>query len=90
MVAKTFGGTTYGVDASIITVEVNIVQGTNFFLVGLPDNAIKESQQRIESTLKHLEYKMPRQKVVVNLAPADVRKEGSAYDLPIALSILHL
>jgi len=88
MVAKTFGGTTYGVDASIITVEVNIVQGTHFFLVGLPDNAIKESQQRIESTLKHLEYKMPRQKVVVNLAPADVRKEGSAYDLPIALSIL--
>lgn len=88
MVAKTFGGTTYGVDASIITVEVNVVQGTNFFLVGLPDNAIKESQQRIESSFKHLGYKMPRQKVVVNLAPADVRKEGSAYDLPIALSIL--
>lgn len=88
MVSKTFGGTTYGVDASIITVEVNIVQGTKFFLVGLPDNAIKESQQRIESTLKHLGYKMPRQKVVVNLAPADLRKEGSAYDLPIALSIL--
>ncbi|MFK7899536.1 MAG: YifB family Mg chelatase-like AAA ATPase [Cyclobacteriaceae bacterium] len=88
MVAKTYGGTTHGVDASIITVETNIVQGTKLFLVGLPDNAVKESQQRVESVIKHLGYYMPRQKTVINLAPADVRKEGSAYDLPIALSIL--
>jgi magnesium chelatase family protein len=88
MVAKTFGSAVYGVDASIITVEVNIMQGTNIYIGGLPDNAIKESTLRIESALKHFGYKVPRQKIAVNLAPADVRKEGSAYDLPIALGIL--
>ncbi len=89
MIAKTFGASVYGVDASLITVEATVIQGTKFFMVGLPDNAVKESQQRIESALKHNRYEMPRHKVVVNLAPADERKEGSAYDLPIALSILH-
>ena len=88
MLAKTFGSSVYGVDASIITVETNVSQGTKFFMVGLPDNAVKESQQRVESAIKHIGYKFPRQKVVINLAPADVRKEGSSYDLPIALSIL--
>lgn len=78
----------YGVNAYTITIEVNVGQGTRFMMVGLPDSAVKESEQRVESALKFLEYKMPRQKVVVNLAPADIRKEGSAYDLPIALGIL--
>ncbi|MDB4835563.1 YifB family Mg chelatase-like AAA ATPase, partial [Cyclobacteriaceae bacterium] len=88
MLALTYGSSVYGVDANLITIEVNVTQGTKFFMVGLPDNAVKESQQRVESSIKHLGYKFPRQKVIVNLAPADVRKEGSAYDLPIALGIL--
>ena len=88
MLAKTYGSAVYGVDAYKITVEVNVGQGTKFFMVGLPDSAVKESEQRVESAIKHFGYRMPRQKVVVNLAPADIRKEGSAYDLPIALGIL--
>ncbi|MGI9541658.1 MAG: YifB family Mg chelatase-like AAA ATPase, partial [Cyclobacteriaceae bacterium] len=88
MVAKTFGSAVHGVDACSITIEVNVGQGRKFFMVGLPDNAVKESQHRVVSALKHLGYRMPRQNVVVNLAPADIKKEGSAYDLPIALGIL--
>ncbi len=88
MLAKCFGCAVYGVDAHLITIEVSVGQGAHFFMVGLPDSAIKESEQRVESALKYLGYKMPRQKVVVNLAPADLKKEGSAYDLPIALSLL--
>lgn len=88
MLSKTFGSAVYGIDATTITVEVNVLQGTKFFLVGLPDNAIKESEHRVESSVKHFGYAMPRQKVVVNLAPADIRKEGSAYDLPISLCVL--
>ncbi len=88
MVAKTFGSAVSGVDANLITIEVNVGQGTNFYMVGLPDSAVKESQQRVESALKYFGYRMPRQRVVVNLAPADLRKEGSAYDLPIAMGIL--
>jgi magnesium chelatase family protein len=88
MLAKTFGSAVYGIDASIVTIEVNVMQGIKFFMVGLPDNAVKESQQRVESAIKHLGYRYPRQKIVVNLAPADIRKEGAAYDLPIALGIL--
>ncbi len=88
MLSKTFGSTVYGVEASLITLEVNVTNGKGVFMVGLPDNAIKESQQRVESAIKHLGYRCPRQKVIINLAPADVRKEGSAFDLPIALSVL--
>lgn len=88
MVAKTFGSAVSGVDAKLITIEVNVGQGTSFFMVGLPDSAVKESQQRVESALKYFGFRMPRQKVVINLAPADIRKEGSSYDLPIALGIL--
>ncbi len=88
MVAKTFGSAVHGVDAKTITVEVDVTQGQKFFLTGLPDNAIKESQHRVESAIKSLGYYFPRTKVVVNLAPADIRKEGAAYDLPIALAIL--
>ncbi len=88
MVAKTFGSAVFGVDASVITVEVTIMQGTGFVMVGLPDSAVKESAQRVESALKFFGYKMPRQRVVINMAPADLRKEGSAYDLTLAIGIL--
>jgi magnesium chelatase family protein len=88
MVAKTFGSAVYGVEAKTITVEVNVTQGKHFHMSGLPDTAVKESEHRVESALKTAGYFMPRNKVVVNLAPADIRKEGSAYDLPIALCIL--
>jgi magnesium chelatase family protein len=88
MVAKTFGGAVHGVDARTIMIEVSVDQGTKFFMSGLPDGAIKESQHRVESALKNMEFFMPRKKTVVNLAPADIRKEGSAYDLPIALCVL--
>jgi magnesium chelatase family protein len=88
MLAKTYGCAVFGVDARTITVEVNIGQGTHFFLSGLPDGAVKESQHRVESAIKRFGYFMPRQKTVVNLAPADIRKEGSAYDLAISLGVL--
>jgi magnesium chelatase family protein len=88
MVSKTFGGAVHGVDARTIMVEVSVGQGVKFFMSGLPDNAIKESQHRVESSLKSAGYFMPRNKTVVNLAPADIRKEGSAYDLSIALCVL--
>ncbi len=88
ILSKGFGSAVFGVDAQIITIEVNIVDGTKFHLSGLPDNAVKESQHRIESVFKYFNYRMPRRKVVVNMAPADIRKEGSAYDLPIALGVL--
>ncbi len=88
MVAKTFGGAVHGVDARTILIEVNVGQGTKFFMSGLPDNAVKESQHRVESALKHARFFMPRNKTVVNLAPADLRKEGAAYDLSIALCVM--
>lgn len=88
MLVKTFGSTVYGVDAVTITIETSVEQGMYIYIVGLPDSAVKESQHRVETAIKHLGYKMPRQKIVINLAPADIRKEGSAYDLPIAIGIL--
>jgi len=88
MLVKTFGSAVVGVDAITITIEVNVDRGIKFFMVGLPDNAVKESQQRIEAALKNVGYKMPGKKIVVNMAPADIRKEGSAYDLTIAIGIL--
>jgi len=88
MLAKTYGSAVYGVDAFQITVEVSVGGGTRFYMVGLPDNAVKESQQRVEAAIKYAGYRMPRTKTVVNLAPADIRKEGSAYDLPISIGIL--
>jgi len=88
MLVKTFGSAVSGVDAYTITIEVNVSQGIRFHLVGLPDNAVKESQQRIESALKISNYKWPGHKIVINMAPADIRKEGSAYDLPLAIGIL--
>ncbi|PKP51484.1 MAG: magnesium chelatase, partial [Bacteroidetes bacterium HGW-Bacteroidetes-12] len=88
MLIKTYGSAVVGVDAITITVEVNADRGFKFFMVGLPDNAVKESQHRIESALKNVGYKMPGKKLVINMAPADIRKEGSAYDLTIAMGIL--
>ncbi len=88
MLIKTYGSAVYGVDAITITIEVNIGPGNKYFMVGLPDNAVKESLFRVESAIRTAGYHMPRQKILVNLAPADIRKEGSAYDLPIAIGIL--
>jgi len=88
MLVKTFGSAVYGVNAQTITVEVNVSDGIKFHLVGLPDNAVKESTLRIEAALKNNGYRIPGKKIVVNMAPADIRKEGSSYDLTIALGIL--
>ena len=88
MLVKTHGSAVYGVDALTITVEVNISGGINFHLVGLPDSAVKESQQRIDAALSNNGFKLPGKKITINMAPADIRKEGSAYDLPLALGIL--
>lgn len=88
MPIKTYGSAVYGIEAITITIEVNISSGTKYHIVGLPDNAVKESMLRVESAIHNSAYRMPRQKIVVNLAPADIRKEGSAYDLAIAMGIL--
>ena len=88
MLVKTFGSAVYGVEAVTITVEVNVLSGVNYYIVGLPDSAVKESLQRVESALKSNGYHMPRTKLVVNLAPADIKKSGSAFDLPMALGTL--
>ncbi len=88
MLVKTFGGAVNGIDARIITVETDIVSGVNFYLVGLPDSAVKESQQRIESALRTVGYQLPGRKITINMAPADLRKEGTAYDLTLAIGIL--
>ncbi len=88
MLVKTFGSAVYGIDATKVTVEVNVSKGVNFHLVGLPDSAVKESQQRIESAIRTNGFKWPGKKVIINMAPADVRKEGSAYDLPLAIGVL--
>ncbi|MGF7074329.1 YifB family Mg chelatase-like AAA ATPase [Mucilaginibacter sp. 3215] len=88
MLVKTIGSAVYGIQAITITVEVNIASGTKYFIVGLPDVAVKESYFRIESALKNCGFRMPRQQVVVNMAPADIKKEGSSYDLTIATGVL--
>src|SRR5688572_10985288 len=88
MLVKTYGSAVYGVHATTITVEVNIDNGVNFYLVGLLDSAVKESHQRIESALRNFGFKIQGKKIVINIAPADIRKEGSAYDLTIAIGIL--
>ncbi len=88
MLVKTYGSAIIGIDALTITIEVEVGQGINFYLVGLPDSAVKESQQRIESALSQMGYKYPGKKIVINMAPADIRKEGSSYDLSLAIGIL--
>jgi len=88
MLVKVFGSSVFGVDAEIITVEINMEKGIGYHLVGLPDNAIRESSFRIQAALKNTGFKFPGKKIIVNMAPADMRKEGSAYDLTLALGIL--
>lgn len=88
MLVKTFGAAVQGINAILVTIEVNISQGIKFFLVGLPDNAVKESHERIMSALQYNRIPIPRKQVVINMAPADIRKEGAAYDLPLAIGML--
>jgi magnesium chelatase family protein len=88
MLVKTYGSAVYGINATTVTIEVDVSKGIRFFLVGLPDNAVKESQQRVEAALRANGSKWPGKQVVINMAPADIKKEGSAYDLPLAIGIL--
>ena len=88
MLIKVFGAAVQGIDATLITIEVNSSKGCMFYLVGLPDSAVKESHQRIISALQINGYRIPTSNVVINMAPADIRKEGSAYDLPLAIGML--
>ena len=88
MLVKVYGAAVQGVSATIVTIEVNTSRGMKFFLVGLPDAAVKESYERIRAALCNTGHKVPTSQITVNMAPADIRKEGSAYDLPIAIGIL--
>ena len=88
MLVKTFGSAVDGINAQTITIEVNVSQGIKFYLVGLPDNAIKESEQRMISAMSNCGFRWPGKRIVINMAPADMRKEGSAYDLPMAVGVL--
>jgi len=88
MLTKVYGSAIFGVSARTITIEVDVFKGIGYNLVGLPDNAIKESHYRIRSALQNIGYKIPGKKITINMAPADLHKEGSAYDLPIAMGIL--
>ena len=86
MLIKVFGAAVQGIEATLITIEVNSSRGCMFYMVGLPDSAVKESHQRILSALQVTGYKMPTSNIVINMAPADIRKEGSSYDLPLAIA----
>ena len=88
MLKKVFGSAVFGVEATAITVEVNVDAGVGYHLVGLPDNAIKESNFRIAAALQNNGYKIPGKKIIINMSPADLRKEGSSYDLTLAVGIL--
>ena len=88
MLVKVLAAAIQGINATLVTIEVNALRGIKFYLVGLPDNAVKESQQRINSALQHNGLRFPSKQIIVNMAPADIKKEGSAYDLPIAVGIL--
>lgn len=88
MLTKTYGSAVYGIDASTITIECNISNGINFFLVGLPDSAVKESHQRIKAAFTNSGFRFPGKEITINMAPADVRKEGASFDLPLAIGIL--
>ena len=88
MLIKTYGSAVYGISAQLITVEVDVGQGAKTQIIGLPDNAVKESQPRVNAAIKNCGYTYPRKGVVINMAPADIRKEGSAYDLTIAIGVM--
>jgi magnesium chelatase family protein len=88
MLAKSYAAAVQGISAIIVTIEVECTKGIQFFLVGLPDIAVRESSERIRAALRASGYKFPRHRIVINMAPADIRKEGSSYDLPLAVGIL--
>src|SRR5690554_3183912 len=88
MLVKVFGAAVQGIDATLITIEVNCSRGIRFLLVGLPDASVKESHERIISALQVNGLNFPRKQIVINMSPADLRKEGSAYDLPLAIGVL--
>lgn len=88
MLIKTLGAAVQGIDAILVTIEVSVEQGISYCIVGLPDAAVRESHQRVQSALKQSGQEYPRRRVVINMSPADVKKEGAAYDLPIAVGIL--
>ncbi|MCR5013826.1 MAG: YifB family Mg chelatase-like AAA ATPase [Bacteroidales bacterium] len=88
MLVKTYGCAIIGINAIIVTIEVNSDRGIQFFLVGLPDNAVKESYQRIVASFSNLGYKFPKKRITINMAPADIRKEGAAYDLALAVGVM--
>lgn len=88
MLVKTFSAAVFGIEAVPVTIEVDVTRGVRYMLVGLPDAAVKESQQRIESALRAVGLRWPGRQVIINMAPADIRKEGSSYDLPLAVGIL--
>ena len=88
MLIKTFGAAVQGIDAILVTVETVVERGIAFTMVGMPDTAVKESYARVVSAMQQSGLEFPRRRIVINLSPADVRKEGAAYDLPIAVSIL--
>lgn len=88
MLVQTFGAAIYGIAATTVTIEVRVDKGVNFMLVGLPDNAVKESQQRMKTAIEESNFKWPGKAITINMAPADIRKEGTAYDLPLAIGIL--
>ena len=88
MLVKCYGAAVQGIDATTITIEVNVSIGVRFFMVGLPDSAVRESHERILSAFTYNGYRFPRQQVIVNMSPADIRKEGSSYDLPLAMGIM--
>ena len=88
MLVKTYGAAVHGIDEIIVTIEVSVDRGIGFTIVGLPDAAVRESNERIRTALKHNDYPFPRRNVVINMAPADIKKEGSAYDLPLAIGIM--
>ena len=88
MLIKVYGSAVFGIEATTITVEVNIDKGIGYHLVGLPDNAVRESSYRISAALNNNNYKLPGKKIIINMAPADIRKEGAAYDLTLAIGIL--
>ena len=88
MLVKVYAAAVQGISATLITIEVNCSNGIKFLVVGLPDASVKESQERMISALRFNGYKFPRKQIIINMSPADIRKEGSAYDLPLAIGVL--
>ena len=88
MLVKTYSSNLYGISSTKITIEVNLGTGINFYMVGLPDNSVRESHQRIKSAFKNNGLKFPGREITINMAPADIKKEGTVFDLPIAIGIL--